>query len=310
MSKLLLGVPIEIGGEEVIICRDSIGSQALTSSRESEVYTLIEGPREDGRPAIYIDEEELKSMRDSYPGIKVYGLWQLLFANNAVPLGTDVIVFDLGQDRGLFLRLDPEGDLNDPRSIRLSSEYADNFISELPAYELVNARRISIDNVELVLPLKPAYTRQELFEKQRHDQTKRWYIVASICGLIVLATAIYNYAMFTLFNANMASYRSKQVQRDELDKKFAELKREHLDKWPDNSGTLSKISALLSYDSGLTTAPEGETKIGFTTLHRFVTSKNLSFDPAKKVSGIESEITPYLSYVLRITQGDESGGQE
>jgi hypothetical protein len=309
MTKLLLGVPIEIGGEEVIICRDSIGSQALTTSRESEVYTLIEGPREDGRPAIYIDEEELKSMRDSYPGIKVYGLWQLLFANNAVPLGTDVIVFDLGQDRGLFLRLDPEGDLHDPRSIRLSSEYADNFISELPDYDLADASRISVDNIELVLPAKPAYTRQELFEKQRHDQTKRWYIVASICGLIVFATAIYNYAMFTLYNANMATYRAKQVQRDELETKFSELQREHLDKWPDNSVVLSKISALLSYDSGLSTAPEGETKVGFTTFHRFLTSKNLSFDPAKKVSGIESELTPHLSYVLRIAQSDESGGK-
>jgi hypothetical protein len=92
MNQLLLGVPIQIGGEEVIICRDSIGSQALSSSRESEVYTIIEGPREDGRPAIYIDEDELKSMRESYPGINVYGLWQLLFANNLVPLGNEVII--------------------------------------------------------------------------------------------------------------------------------------------------------------------------------------------------------------------------
>ncbi|HHH9441262.1 TPA: hypothetical protein ACP32N_003199 [Pseudomonas aeruginosa] len=308
MSKLLLGVPIEIGGEEVIICRDTIGSQALTSTRETEVYTVIEGPREDGRPAIYIDEEELKSMRDSYPGIKVYGLWQILFANNAVPLGNDVIVFELGQDRGLFLRLDPDGDLTDPRSIRSSSEYADNFISDLPGYDLVHATRISVDNVDLLLPSKPAYTRQELFEKQRHDQTKRWYIVASICGLIVVAATVYNYSMFTLYNANMASYRSKQGQRDELDKKFLELQKERLEKWPDNSATLSTISELLSYDSGLSTAPEGEAKIGFTTLHRFLTSKKLGFDPARKVNGVKSEFTPDLNYVLRIVQSGENGG--
>ncbi|HBO7964419.1 TPA: hypothetical protein L5C46_002876 [Pseudomonas aeruginosa] len=300
MNQLLLGVPIQIGGEEVIICRDSIGSQALNSSRESEVFTIIEGPREDGRPAIYIDEDELKSMRESYPGINVYGLWQLLFANNLVPLGNEVIIFPMGPDRGLYLRLDSSADVDKASSILSSSEFVDNFIPEWMDYDLSNASRINLDNLDLVLPDSPAYTRQELFEKQRHDQTKRWYMVASICGLILIATLAYNYGMYTVYNADMANYKTKQIQRDELDTKIGELLRERLDKWPENSAELGKISELLSYDANMETSPDGETHVGFTTLHRFSTSKNFPFDPAKKIHGITSEFTPHLNYVIRI----------
>ncbi|EKB9387520.1 hypothetical protein P4126_32155 [Pseudomonas aeruginosa] len=307
MNQLLLGVPIQIGGEEVIICRDSIGSQALSSSRESEVYTIIEGPREDGRPAIYIDEDELKSMRESYPGINVYGLWQLLFANNLVPLGNEVIIFPMGPDRGLYLRLDSSTDVHKPSSILSSSEFVDNFIPEWMDYDLSNASRISLDNLDLVLPASPAYTRQELFEKQRHDQTKRWYMVASICGLMLIATLVYNYGMYTLYNADMAVYKTKQIQRDELDTKIGELLRERLDKWPDNSAELGKISELVAYDSNLETSPDGETHVGFTTLHRFVTSKYLPFDPAEKVQGIVSEFTPHLNYVIQIDPSEVGG---
>jgi hypothetical protein len=128
-------------------------------------------------------------------------------------------------------------------------------------YDLSNASRISLDNLDLVLPASPAYTRQELFEKQRHDQTKRWYMVASICGLMLIATLVYNYGMYTLYNADMAVYKTKQIQRDELDTKIGELLRERLDKWPDNSAELGKISELVAYDSNLETSPDGETHV-------------------------------------------------
>lgn len=309
MSQLPLGVPIQIGGEEVIICRDFIGTQALSSSRESEVYTVIEGQREDGRPTIYIDEEELKSMRESYPGINVYGLWQLLFANNLVPLGNEIIIFPMGTDRGLYLRMDVNGDLNKPSSILSSSEFVDNFIPDWMDYDHKNASRITLSNLDLVLPAIPAYTRQELFEKQKHDETKRWYMVASICGVMLIAALVYNYAMYSVYNSDMVVYKTKQVQRDELDTSIAELMRERLAKWPSDAEVLGKISEIYSYDKGLVTAADTEAQVGFSTVHRFATSKGLPFDPADKIDGVESEFTPQLNFILRIVSTAEESGE-
>lgn len=133
-------------------------------------------------------------------------------------------------------------------------------------------------------------------------------MVASICGLMLIATLVYNYGMYTLYNADMAVYKTKQIQRDELDTKIGELLRERLDKWPDNSAELGKISELVAYDSSLETSPDGETHVGFTTLHRFVSSRYLPFDPADKVRGIVSEFTPHQNYVIRIDPSEIGGG--
>ncbi|MBN0857046.1 hypothetical protein JTL95_41625, partial [Pseudomonas aeruginosa] len=68
---------------------------------------------------------------------------------------------------------------------------------------------------------------------------------------MLIATLVYNYGMYTLYNADMAVYKTKQIQRDELDTKIGELLRERLDKWPDNSAELGKISELVAYDNNL-----------------------------------------------------------
>lgn len=66
MADLQLGIPITIGGEEVIIFRDTIGTDALATGRDAEVFTVIEHAGPDGRPPIYIDENELGTLRKNF----------------------------------------------------------------------------------------------------------------------------------------------------------------------------------------------------------------------------------------------------
>ena len=84
MANFSLGKPITIGGQEIVVVRDVLGS--LQDEKSSVTYSVVEPKGIDGRPAIYVSEDDLEKLRDDYPGIKVYGLWQLLFFNNVVQL--------------------------------------------------------------------------------------------------------------------------------------------------------------------------------------------------------------------------------
>ena len=143
MSDLQLGIPIEIEGKEVIIVRDFVGTRAISVGGEDEVFTIIEPRGEDGRPAIYINERELEHFRENFPGADVYGLWQLLFANDQVPLGRQLTVFRTGPMTGQYVQMEAESDYYNPGNILQSSEFLANFLTDIE-YDLDDAAHVEV----------------------------------------------------------------------------------------------------------------------------------------------------------------------
>lgn len=302
MTELQLGVPIEVDGQEIIIIRDSIGSDALVATSENEIFTEIEPRGVDGRPPIYIDENELHKLRDSYPGITVYGLWQILFANNLVTLGlSEVVVLQSDPTSGQYLRMAPQSDWTDPSNILKSSEFMDNHIPDDYDDELGKATIIKVDIESLRLPLSPAFTRIELYEKQKHEHTKRWYVAGSICIVMAAAFGVYNYTMQTVYKINMAEYESKKAQARDLEQRTAELLKERLLAIPDDSGTITRISQLLSYEPLMRSPTLTAQQNGFSSGHVFITRPKFQIDLAKKVEGVTSQLTANLEYQLNVS---------
>lgn len=307
MSELLLGVPIEVDGQEIIIIRDVVGTDALVSSSENEIFTEVEAKGADGRPAIHIDENELHNLRDSYPGINVYGLWQILFANDLVPLGqSEVVVLSSGEGSGQYLQMKPKSDWSDPANILKSSEFFDGHIADLFHDELDNATYLDVTIKALRLPLSPAFTRIELYEKQKHEHTKRWYVAASVCIVMAVAFGVYNYAMQSIYKINMAEYETKKIQGRDLEQRIAELLKERLQRIPDDSQTIKKVDELLSYEPALRT-PIGTGQLnGFTGGHVFITRPNFPVDLSKKLTGVTALLNSNLEYQLSV---DVAAGQ-
>ncbi|MDF9779213.1 hypothetical protein [Pseudomonas baetica] len=302
MAEMLLGVPIEVDGQEIIIIRDSIGTDALAATSENEIFTEIEPRGADGRPAIYIDENELHKLRDSYPGITVYGLWQILFANNLVTLGlSEVVVLQSDPSSGQYLRMAPQSDWSDPANILKSSEYFDNHIPDDYDDELAKATLIKVDVGSLHLPSSPAFTRIELYEKQKHEHTKRWYVAASICIVMAAAFGVYNYTMQTVYKINMAEYESKKAQARDLEQRTAELLKERLLVIPDDSATISRISQVIAYDPLMRSPTLTGQQNSFTSGHVFITRPNFPIDLARKVEGVTSQLTANLEYQLNVS---------
>jgi hypothetical protein len=294
-----LGVPVEIDGREVIIFRDVIGVQSLRNTREHEVLTIVEPESDNGRPPIFIDEGELIRLRDAFPGTPVYGLWQLLFANDKVPLGNQCIVYPMGNDRGLYIRLNADEDLYDPKSIISSSEYLDNFISEMMDYNLDEAPRIRVDLRDLRLPSSPAYTRAEIFDRNRQIQHRRWIMVGGACLAIALCSIAFNYAMYSIYSMKMATFTNKQVEQQILTDRLVDLQSRRLLTAPDNSVAIERMIKVLDYDPGLRTPIPGDMgvpqEVGNSFAnesHHLLSSQGFRHDIASKITWLTVERTP------------------
>lgn len=305
MAELQLGVPIEIDGKDVIFVRDVIGTKALSAARENEIYSIIEPRGDDGRPPIYIDEKELEILRENFPGADVYGLWQILFANGKAPLGEQLTVFRTGPTTGQYLQMEAGSDYYNPANIIQSSEFIANYLTDLHDYDLEDAAKVEVDLSELFLPDTPAYTRAEMAERRRHEETKRWYAAGTACLVIAVAAAVYNYAMFTVYKMNMAEYGAKKVQVDELSQRVEALLRERLEVVPNDKATIDRIDQIVAYEPEISTSTVTGAANGFTAGHEFLTRPGYRLDLSTKVRGVSSELTPSMAYQLTLSSDQE-----
>ncbi|MFL1449349.1 hypothetical protein ACI77O_13210 [Pseudomonas tritici] len=301
MSAFSLGKPTYIGGEEVIVVRDVLG--VVSNQLPNESLALVEPKGADGRPAIYVSENDLSRLRDDYPGIKVYGLWQVLFHNHAVNLGAPLITFPLKDKSGLYLLVDGGLDLHDPASITKSGEYLNGYIPDNYDVDMSTASVISADFANYRLPKQPAYTRMELSEKLKGENKRRWFVVGSLCGLIVVGAAASNYGLQTIYKSRMTDYSTKKTLITELDSRVRSLSAERLVVRPDDSVMLTQLFKVFElYPAAITPAPTDDLRIGFTATHMLITPPRAVRDPAQLIDGAKSDLQPDLSYRLVLTE--------
>jgi hypothetical protein len=300
-----LGEPIVIDGQEVIVFRDVLGAESTRKGGEKEVFTVIEPASPSGRPAILIDENELNRMREDYPGIKVYGLWQILFHNDKVTLGSEVVVYPLDYNEGAYIRLDRNRDLYNASSIISSGEYKDNFISELAGvvdFVLAeDAVQLEADLSQLKLPKTPAFTRPELHAKHRHEEMRRWFVVGIFALIVLVVAGIVNGKLYNNYKVKMAEYHSRKTLINDLENRASGLRRERLAVLPNNGLVLDRLLAIFRLDPKATTPLVGNKVTSFATEHRLVTSPNLTLDIGKAVDGVTSELNNRMAFDLIVS---------
>lgn len=308
MANFSLGKPITIGGQEIVVVRDVLGS--WQADKGTDTYSIVEPKGVDGRPPIYVSEDDLDKLREDYPGIKVYGLWQLLFYNNAVRLGAPMVLFPLEEKRGLYLLMRDGAASDSPTNIFSSGEYVNGFIPGQFDLDLSQATYVDVDLKDLRLPPQPAYTRSELAQKLRAENKRRWFVVGSLCGLIVIGAAATNYGLQTIYKSRMADYSAKRSLIDELDGRVRSLSAERLITRPDDSVILYQLFKVFDlYPKAMTPTAKDDLKIGFTGEHILVTPNKAPVDPAKVIPGLTTELQPDLSYHVIVglpEEGDQS----
>lgn len=305
MSIFSLGKPMQIGSEEVIVVRDVLGAIPT-----AETYSMVEPKGDDGRPAIYVSESDLARLREDYPGMKVYGLWQILFHNDAVEFGSPVIAFpfaDPPEASGLYLLL--EKDINTAEGISSSGEYVGGFVVGNYHIDVANASFIQVDLEKLKLPPQPAYTRVELNQKKKAENKRRWMVVASTCALIAVGAAATNYGLQTIYKSRMADYTTKRGLIEELNGRVKALQAERLLERPNDTVMIKQLYDLFElYPNASTPPAKDDVKIGFAGSHILITPKKASVDPALVMKGVVSNLQPDLSYRLTLEAPTDENG--
>ena len=77
----LLKRPITIQGQEVLLVPDLVGPVPVS---EQHQYVELETAT-NTCPSINVREADIEDMREEYPQLPVYGLWQMLVNSQCVP---------------------------------------------------------------------------------------------------------------------------------------------------------------------------------------------------------------------------------
>tara|TARA_R110002124_G_scaffold128157_15_gene288678 strand:+ start:2813 stop:3763 length:951 start_codon:yes stop_codon:yes gene_type:complete len=305
MAALSIGKPVVIDGQEVIIVRDVV-NRNQANSKDSDYYALVEGTGTAGQPEIYVAESDIARLRENYPGMNVYGLWQVLFHNRAVTMGSQVIIYPITEKSGMYLTLETGSDYTQVSNIVASGEYADNYIVDFVEFDLKNAYRIDTPLTELKLPAYPAYKRTELGEMKRAEANRKWIVTGSFCGLLVVAALAANYFLSTIYKSQVADYATKIGLINELEDRVAVLSSERLITRPDDSAELEIIFSVFElYPDAWTPTLENGSSVGFRGEHLLITPTDAPVDPKTVIAGVKTELQPDLSYKVHVEASAE-----
>lgn len=244
----LLGKPIVIDGQDVILVDDHIGDSTFDLEQQDG---LIEIEAPDGvSPGFYIEHDPLMAVRTSYPDHTPYGLWQTLYRSGMLS-GSEVLFIPFDEGSGRYAKLIQGEDGWMPL---LSGFVTGGELSEDQHISLDEAHRLNVDPSLLVLPNSPALLHREREALLQQRTSKRYWTTGVICAVLLLsAFVVESVARFQHSSAKDTVEELREQQRD-LDKRIGNLTQSRLISQPDYQKTLSRIFHLHSIDPSLTTA--------------------------------------------------------
>ncbi len=311
MAGIPLGTPVEIAGREVVITKDVVGFLSRRN-HEGGHLTSLQRASGDHMPEISIDENDLKRLRDSYPGINVYGAWQILFHNNLVPSDEELSVVKNDEKDGLYIYRARDSFDKGVNGFTGSGEYIDNYSPDLIDYTLENAYVIDVDLSQLRLPKETALLRRELQERERAETQRKWYFTAAICISIISVAVAANFYLNKQYQARLTTYNAQKNELVTLEDKVAGLLTRKLPVYPSNEKLIEKVVQIVQHDpmvstpeAGLTLSDGTEYKSSFANPHQaLITRKGFKYDISTKFSWLVSTDLQSRQQLLQF-EGDQ-----
>ena len=227
--------PVKISGKEVILIRDYLNTPPSVGA-----YTQVQ-ERSNKNPAVYVLDEDIAAMRNSYPDIPVYGFWQFISANKLINEAYSLQVAYDSEKSGFYVYLDDKGQIVETGEF-LDGLFvgSDNVVGMLPA----DAVQIDVDITRLKLPSNQCFSANEMRKKLSKVKKQKVLVRYSMLLLVVAVSFAVNKILEHQYTTKMAYYSEQDKVRKQIYNKYSLLTQEKLTKWPDQSDTIDRLLAL------------------------------------------------------------------
>lgn len=227
--------PAKISGREVILIRDYLNTPPTVGE-----YTQVQ-ERTAKTPAVYVLDEDIISMRSSYPDIPIYGFWQIIATNRLINDSYSLQVVYEADKSGFYAYLDEKGQVIETGEF-LDGLFvgSDNVIGMLPA----DAVQIDVDISKLKLPSVQCFSANEMRKKLSKVKTQKIVVRYSTLAMIVLIAFSINKGLDYHYKEKMTYYNEIDRTRQDVYSKYSILVNEKLTKWPDQSDTIDRLLAI------------------------------------------------------------------
>lgn len=226
---------VTLGGKKVVFVVDYIGEDPTHFASAS----LLEEAT-DKHPPVWVNEEDVASVRENHgDGVLVYGIWQVLMANNALDYSSPAVV-----------RFTPYSGLyfNGDGARATTGEYAANLIPSLPGVDVFSIEDLNVDIDNLILPVNQAKLSGEIYEKNYRRIRRSWLMRgASIVGIALTAFGV-DLVLAELHQKTLKemAYSVQQVEQNQKD--LLSLKATKIDNYPNQFVALSRYTTIATID--------------------------------------------------------------
>jgi hypothetical protein len=278
--------PVMVQGRELVLIPDVVGP--LPVSEQHNYVEIVTASN--ACPAIAVREQDVDDVREKYPHLPVFGIWQILIHSNLIASKTLQVLPTSAWD-GYYL-------FSDLGRIQYSGVYEAGFFAADTSFNLADAEVLSFTAEQLVMPLQPARLARELHQERRLQFRRAW----SSCGLALAASLVLAFGVdaalhFASHNEQQA-YLSKSGLLQSAQQGYERLTSNRLMELPDNQLAITRLAELWTHDPSLRT----EQPQSFANPEISLVTRDLGRSPAQQFAWLSSRYDARGHWVVTFNQ--------
>ena len=277
----LLKKPVQVQGTEIIIVPDLVGPVPI-----SEQHQYVEAAGATNTcPTIHIREADIEEMRERYPGVPVYGLWNILIHSGLVAFKRMLQVVPLGPEDGYYIHCDLG-------RAEYSGIYESGFFAADASFTLDEALEINPDLEQLVLPAKVAKLALELRQERQVQQRQAWSTMALALVIIVAGAFGSNFGLARYYQLEQHRFDNKAKQLQNVRLGLDALRTTRLTEVPNDGPAIDRIASVWALDPEFRTQKEQNFQ---NSTMEFILG-DIKEDPKEKLPWLDTKYDPRGSW--------------
>ena len=216
-------------GQEYILALDYVSEEAKTPD------SVIIKAGTDGHASIWMEESVLSPLHEQYPGIPVFGLWQVLIENNDIDDAVSLqIMYAENASNGHYV-------LIEYGVIHETGKYINGFFPQRADLHIEDAMHIEFEQEVWDLPAQEALLLLQIRKQQVQKKQRFMAITGGVCLIIVALAFSVDFIFSTWHKKRVELFNDKKDQLGQLHQNISLLRVSHIDQWPKQAGYLEPL---------------------------------------------------------------------